>query len=372
MNRGTFIVALVLVAGALVSGGSRATTPRSPLVGHEWPQLPTMRKVVALTFDCGGDAAGVPAILATLRSEHAAATFFVTGRWAEIYPEQTRSIAAGFPIGNHTYDHPDLTKLSDAAVRKEIQDAERTLARVAGIETRPLFRFPYGARNAHTLAVAGSVGYGSVYWTVDTLGWKGRDAGSASDIVSRVLNGLRPGEIVLMHVGAAADGSTLDADALPSVIAAVRQRGYGFATVVDSAGTYTQVVDDGTRGRFKASAAWRRSSHTPLHVGTGYRYARPGKRADPAQFKVRTPTNARYLVYARWPAASGYNPATGYVVVTTSGTRRVRVDQRLDGGVWTYLGYYKLASGDRYAIRVERTSPAAGYVIADAVRIARR
>jgi peptidoglycan/xylan/chitin deacetylase (PgdA/CDA1 family) len=372
VNRRTLVVATGLAAGALLAGSSPGAVPRSPLVGHEWAQLPTARKVVALTFDCGGDAAGVPAILATLKREHVAATFFVTGHWANAYPPQTRSIAAGFPIGNHTYDHPDLTKLSDAKIRKEIQDAEKTLAQVAGVETRPLFRFPFGARNAHTLAVAGSVGYGSVYWTVDTLGWKGGDAGSASDVVNRALKALRPGEIVLMHVGAAPDGSTLDADALPSLIAAIRAHGYGFATILDSAATYTQIVDDGTRGRFKASAAWRKSSYSPLHLGTAYRYARPGKLADPAQFKVHTPTRARYAVYARWPASGGYNSATGYIVVTASGTRRVRVDQRRDGGIWTYLGYYVLPSGDHYAIRVERSSPAAGYVIADAVKIARR
>ena len=107
-------------------------------------------------------------------------------------------------------------------------------------------------------------------------------------------------------------------------------------------------------------------------MGTGYRYARPDKLADPARFKVRTPTRARYLVYARWPAASGYNPATPFVIVSTSGTRRIRVDQGRAGGVWTYLGYYMLAPGDRYAVRVERASTAAGYVIADAVKIVRR
>lgn len=367
MNRCAAALGL-LAATVVLSGAVPAAVRRSPLVGQEWSRLPTARKVVALTFDCGGNAAGVPSVVSTLTREHVAATFFVTGRWAEVYPTETRAIAAGFPVGNHTYSHPDLTELPDAAVRAQIVDGQTTVARIAGLETRPLFRFPYGARDTRTRGIAASLGYGSVYWTVDTLGWEGRSAGGTAAIVERVLDHLAPGEIVLMHVGAANDGSTLDADALPAVISAVRARGYGFATAVDSSSTYTQVVDDATRGHFFASGVWRRSTaHTTQRYGPSLRHATRSTSADPARFVVHAPASGRYLVYVRWPAASDHNPATAFLF----GTQRVRVDQRRNGGVWTYLGIELLNAGDR-TISVSRSSTAKGYVVADAVKIVRR
>jgi len=79
------------------------------------------------------------------------------------------------------------------------------------------------------------LGYGSVRWTVDTLGWPGSSGGqSATSVVNRVLAGLTAGESVLLHVGSnPQDGSTLDADALPRIITELRNRGYGFVTLAE-------------------------------------------------------------------------------------------------------------------------------------------
>jgi peptidoglycan/xylan/chitin deacetylase (PgdA/CDA1 family) len=196
------------------------------LRGTEWDVIPTSRKVVALTFDCGANADGIPAILAALSAADAPATFFLTGSWARAFPEQARALG-GYTVGNHTYDHPDLTTLGPAAVRAQVRRAERVIRDATGEDPRPLFRFPYGARDASTIAIVNDLGYGSIRWTVDTLGWKGREGGqTAAHVRARVLAGLRPGAIVLLHVGSAPDGSTLDADALPGLIAAIRSRGY--------------------------------------------------------------------------------------------------------------------------------------------------
>jgi peptidoglycan/xylan/chitin deacetylase (PgdA/CDA1 family) len=216
---------------ATLRGTAIAKLPPS-LIGTEWTRLPTKRKVVALTFDCGANAAGVDSILATLAGKHAVATFFMCGRWAQYFPVRARRIAARYPIGNHTYSHPRLTQLSDAAVRSEVRRGAAAIRSVTGHDPRPLFRFPYGDRDARVIRIVNSLGYGAIGWTVDTLGWKGRRGGqSVSTVVSRVLNGLRPGAIVLMHVGSAPDGSTLDAAALPQLIDRIRARGYGLVTV---------------------------------------------------------------------------------------------------------------------------------------------
>jgi peptidoglycan/xylan/chitin deacetylase (PgdA/CDA1 family) len=78
--------------------------------------------------------------------------------------------------------------------------------------------------------------YGSIRWTVDTLGWQGTSGGqSTKTVVARVLANLQPGAIVLLHVGShPSDHSTLDADALPTVITELKRRGYGFVTIYQS------------------------------------------------------------------------------------------------------------------------------------------
>jgi peptidoglycan/xylan/chitin deacetylase (PgdA/CDA1 family) len=189
--------------------------------------------VVALTFDAGANDAGVASILETLRSTGVPATFFFTGRWTEIYPDQAREIAREYPVGNHTYSHPYLTHLSNGDVRQEISKAGTLIRTATGRDDRPLFRFPYGDSDARTIGIVNDLGYGAIRWTVDTAGWKGTSGGESVDrVVQRVLEALRPGCIVLMHVGShPEDGSTLDADSLPRIIAELRQRAYGFVTV---------------------------------------------------------------------------------------------------------------------------------------------
>lgn len=206
------------------------------MLGVEWTRLPTSRKVVALTFDAGSMAQGVPSILDTLRREHVPGTFFLTGRWVTSYPALAKEIGdtAGNSIGNHTFDHADLRGLSDAQVVAEISDGERWIQAKTGRRLQPLFRFPYGGSDPRLLAIANRLGYGSIRWTVDTLGWKGVSAGqSVGTVYQRAVGAAEPGEILLMHVGASPDGSTLDADALGRVIDELRRRGYGFVAVGD-------------------------------------------------------------------------------------------------------------------------------------------
>jgi peptidoglycan/xylan/chitin deacetylase (PgdA/CDA1 family) len=122
---------------------------------------------------------------------------------------------------------------SDAAVVNEIRQAESQIKAAGGSDPRPLFRFPYGDRTSHTISVVNDAGYVAVRWTVDTLGWKGTSGGvSAQIVVDRVAGAARPGEIVLMHDGSNPDDhTTLDAQALPTVIARLRGLGYEFVTL---------------------------------------------------------------------------------------------------------------------------------------------
>ena len=215
-------------------------TPTTPacsipaaLRGRDLTRLGTTRKVVALTFDAGSGNEGVASILRTLAAEGVPGSFFLTGEFVDTFSASAKAIAARHPVGNHTYDHPDLTTLSSAAIRAQVRRAAERIKAVTGQDPRPWFRFPFGAVDTRTISVVNAECYVPFRWTVDTLGWKGTSDGqSVASVVDRVTASLVPGQIVLMHVGAhPTDHSTLDADALPRVIAALRSRGYSFVTL---------------------------------------------------------------------------------------------------------------------------------------------
>ena len=187
---------------------------------------------MALTFDGGSGAQGAPSVLSTLAATGVPATFFLTGRFAQTNPQTAQAIAARGVVGNHTMTHPHLTQLSTSAVRAEVTGGEAAVAAATGRAAQPWFRFPFGEFDARTLEIVNTLGYAAIGWTVDTLGWEGRaGAGTVDDIVSRVIAKLQPGAIVLMHLGAAPDGSTLDADALAKLIPAIHDAGYSYVTL---------------------------------------------------------------------------------------------------------------------------------------------
>lgn len=222
------------------SGFTRAWAPAAPappasgLLGTDWTRIPTSSKVVALTFDAGANAAGLPSISSTLRAKKAPATFFLTGNWVRDFPAQANMIAAdGYLIGNHSVSHPYFTQLTDAQVTAQVQGAQQAILRANGADTRPLFRFPYGDVNSRVLTDVNRLGYVAVRWTVDSLGWEGTSGGqSVQSVTSRVLAAAQPGQIVLMHLGSNPDdGTTLDAAALPAIIDGLRARGYTLVTL---------------------------------------------------------------------------------------------------------------------------------------------
>ncbi len=173
-------------------------------------------------------------ILGTLDRLEVPATFFVTGQFARAYPDSVRAIAdAGHPVGNHSDTHPSFPDSTTAQIRAELARADASISALTGQATGPLFRFPFGDRTPLDIEVVNDAGYIPFRWSSDTLGWQGTDAGiTTATVRDRVLDTLRPGHIVLMHVGAhPSDGSTLDADALPGIIGDLRDRGYDFVTI---------------------------------------------------------------------------------------------------------------------------------------------
>ena len=165
---------------------------------------------VALTFDMGGRLDPALDIVDWLIANDVPATVFPTGQTAST-TDAGKAVMARiaahpdlFSIGNHTWDHPDMTKLSSSAMAAELQDTEAAISSLTGRSTKPLYRPPYGTQDLASRKVAGQLGWAyTILWDVDTVDWKPISDGgpTADDIVARVLSRARGGSIVLMHLG---------------------------------------------------------------------------------------------------------------------------------------------------------------------------
>jgi len=182
----------------------------------------TVKKEVIFTFDGGGAIQSADKILEALAKHRVKGTFFLTGKVIEAHPDLVRRIVAeGHEIFSHTYDHPDLTAISDDEIMNELEKTEKSLIAAANISPKPYFRAPYGERNARVLAVAAKAGYQSVYWTVDALDWKESEGKTPIEVKEIILSTVAPGNIYLMHLGDAITGAILD-----DVFAEIEARGY--------------------------------------------------------------------------------------------------------------------------------------------------
>ncbi|AXG79722.1 polysaccharide deacetylase family protein [Streptomyces paludis] len=176
-------------------------------------------KCVALTFD-DGPASYTNRLLGLLKDYDAKATFYVVGQNVASKPDLVRKeAAAGHQIGNHSWNHPDLTKLTTAQIKSQLSRTDKAVKDATGKSPTTL-RPPYGAQNAKVRSAAGRP---LVNWSVDTLDWKHRDAAKVAAAVKKYT---KPGDIVLMH-----DIHKTTVDAMPKILADLKSRGYRFVTV---------------------------------------------------------------------------------------------------------------------------------------------
>jgi peptidoglycan-N-acetylglucosamine deacetylase len=213
--------------GAKATGSTQRAIddPATPPLAHVVYSVKTHQKLIALTFDDGWSPPAARLILATLVQQHVAATFFVNSTYVHWDPALWRQIAAaGFVIGNHTYDHRDMTTLTTYQIVADIRKDARVFKELTGFTMSPIFRPPFGARNRMVDAAVRIAGYPTeVLW--DTVsGDTGAARSDARQLASATAGG--PGSIVLMHVGPASTPRIL-----ASVIASYRARGFTFVTI---------------------------------------------------------------------------------------------------------------------------------------------
>jgi peptidoglycan/xylan/chitin deacetylase (PgdA/CDA1 family) len=183
------------------------------------------KREIALTFD-DGPGPYTPQIVDILKRHKVPATFFVVGRSVADFGKYLPSeLAAGFVIGDHTQDHAAMAGLSRAAQVAELLDQARDIEHY-GAPFPHLFRPPYGSFNQTTLSITKKLKMLTILWTIDTNDFA---QPGTKKIVSAVLDGAKPGAIVLMHDAGGTRTQTIAA--LPTIIKALRKRGYTFVTV---------------------------------------------------------------------------------------------------------------------------------------------
>ena len=181
---------------------------------------------IALTFDDGPCEKYDPEILDLLDKYGVRATFFLVGENIEREPLSAKRIAdRGHEIGNHTYSHKKLGKLTASELSGEIARTKSLIERVCGC-TPTLFRPPEGYVSELVSGAASSGGYTLVLWSIDTLDWQGR---SAKDIVDTVMKEAKDGAIILCHDYIWRKSET--AKAINEFIPRLQSMGYKFVTV---------------------------------------------------------------------------------------------------------------------------------------------
>jgi hypothetical protein len=131
---------------------------------------------------------------------------------------------------------------------------------------------------------------------------------------------------------------------------------------------WSTIVDNSSAG-FRASANWAVSTYSAARYGANYHYARPYQDADLAIYSATLPSAADYLVETWYPANTGYNAATPFVLFGATGDRTVLVNQQSGGGAWRTLATIGYGAGSRDVVAVSRQTSGTEYVIADAIRL---
>ena len=181
---------------------------------------------MSLTFDDGGSVENVKSVLDTLDEYEVQATFFFLGSFIDKNPELIKDLVdRGHEMGNHSYSHPNFTKISYNKIISELSSSATAFKNATGQDIKPYVRPPYGAKNNNVLNAIADAGYThTIMWNVDTNDWKRK---TSTELVNHVLSNAGNGNIVLMHT----TPSSNSAKALPKMIEGLQSSGYKLVSI---------------------------------------------------------------------------------------------------------------------------------------------
>lgn len=185
-------------------------------------------KVIYLTFDAGYENGNTEQILEALKKHNVSATFFVVGHYLESSPDLIkRMVAEGHTVGNHTYTHPDMSKISSMdAFRKEMEDVEKKYKEITGQEMVKFYRPPQGKYSMENLKMAQELGYHTFFWSLAYVDWYQDKQPSKEEAFEKLIGRIHPGSIVLLHSTSSTNGAILD-----ELLGKWEDMGYRFGTL---------------------------------------------------------------------------------------------------------------------------------------------
>lgn len=189
-------------------------------------------KVIYLTFDAGYENGNTAKILDALKKHGVHAAFFVVGNYLETSPELVKQmVAEGHTVGNHTFHHPEMSKISDAAsFEKELKDVETLYQKITGEELTRFYRPPQGKYNTQNLQMAGDLGYKTFFWSLAYVDWIQDQQPTKEAAFDKLLKRIHPGAVVLLH-----STSSTNAQILDELLTKWEEMGYHFAPLSELA-----------------------------------------------------------------------------------------------------------------------------------------
>ncbi len=204
------IIAVIAVVGIILSSGRAVTT--FLVGGREIPIYSVGREdsAVALTFDCAWNDDDIDEVIKALKENKATATFFVTGKWAEDYPDALNKLYRnGFEIGIHSYNHDDYTKMSSDEILEDIDKCKKAISKITGFEPQ-IVRVPSGEYNNRAVRTIEGNNMWCIQWSVDGIDYIDT---TPDEIYGRVVPPLKSGDIILLH-----NGTEHTATVLPKIL----------------------------------------------------------------------------------------------------------------------------------------------------------
>lgn len=221
------------VTGELQLGGKVYTFSKSGKLKSEEYYVDPEKPMIALTFD-DGPGPETEKLLSTLEQYNARATFFMVGSQVDKYPDTIKKMKEiGCELGNHTAEHKNLKKLSDAEIKEAINSVSDKVAAATGGSPTTVTRPPYGAFDDHVKAAAPEP---LIMWSIDTLDWKTKNVQSTIKSVNTATDG----DIVLMH-----DIHKTSVEAAIQVIPQLIEKGYQLVTVSEMAEARGVTLENG-------------------------------------------------------------------------------------------------------------------------------
>ncbi|WP_339295072.1 delta-lactam-biosynthetic de-N-acetylase [Paenibacillus sp. FSL W7-1279] len=240
------LAVMLSIAGAAMAGGSgpfhfgfkKSVNGQLPSINEEgFKELlkkydaifmgDAEQKELYLTFDNGYENGYTSRILDTLKEKKVPATFFVTGHYVKTQEDLLKRMTAeGHIIGNHSWNHPDVTTISAEKLTEELERVKKEVIRITGQPDMKYLRTPRGIFDERSLATSKQLGYTNVFWSLAYMDWDVKSQRGAQYAYDKVTAQLHPGAVILLH-----SISKDNTEALGRIIDEARNRGYEFKSL---------------------------------------------------------------------------------------------------------------------------------------------